>query len=221
MPCTILITGFGPFPTAPVNPTAQLVARLARTRRPALADTRLLAHVFTTSYRAVDSEFPRLLAAHAPDAILMFGLAARRRGLTIETRARNAISVLLADSGGSLAARRAILPGAPSARPFAPWVRKLVHAVGAQGLPARLSHDAGRYVCNYLCWQALDAAARQDGPLVAFVHVPQLRRRGRPLRSSPRQTLGETALLRAGEALLLAVAATARRHSSGRNATYI
>ncbi|MDO9062455.1 MAG: pyroglutamyl-peptidase I, partial [Bradyrhizobium sp.] len=34
----ILITGFGPFPGAPCNPTQPLVARLVQLRRPALAD---------------------------------------------------------------------------------------------------------------------------------------------------------------------------------------
>jgi hypothetical protein len=34
---TILITGFGPFPGAPYNPTINLVERLTRLRRPALA----------------------------------------------------------------------------------------------------------------------------------------------------------------------------------------
>ena len=38
MALTILVTGFGPFPGAPFNPTGPLVERLARLRRPALAD---------------------------------------------------------------------------------------------------------------------------------------------------------------------------------------
>ena len=78
MPLTILITGFGPFPAAPFNPTEALVRRLARVRRPAFAEVRLVPHVFTTSYEAVDRDLPLLIARHAPDAILMFGLAARR-----------------------------------------------------------------------------------------------------------------------------------------------
>ena len=45
---TILITGFGPFPGAPVNPTTALARHLARLRRPGLADVRLVGHVFTT-----------------------------------------------------------------------------------------------------------------------------------------------------------------------------
>ena len=74
---TLLITGFGPFPGAPVNPTTALARHLARLRRPALADVRLVGHVFITSYAAVDRDLPRLIASHRPDALLMFGVATR------------------------------------------------------------------------------------------------------------------------------------------------
>ena len=60
---TILVTGFGPFPGAPFNPTGPLVQRLARVRRPALADVTIVPHVFATSYAAVDRELPALIAA--------------------------------------------------------------------------------------------------------------------------------------------------------------
>ncbi|MGC1356722.1 MAG: pyroglutamyl-peptidase I, partial [Xanthobacteraceae bacterium] len=89
----VLLVGFGPFPGAPRNPSAILAERLTRGRRPALAATIRTAHVFATTYAAVDSELPRLLAGR-PDIVLMFGLAARRRQLCIETIARNARSVL-------------------------------------------------------------------------------------------------------------------------------
>src|SRR3954471_2705076 len=74
---TVLITGFGPFPGAPFNPTEALVKSLARRRRPAVADVALIDNVFRTSYAAVDAELPKLIAAHRPDVLLMFGLAAR------------------------------------------------------------------------------------------------------------------------------------------------
>jgi pyroglutamyl-peptidase len=44
MAATILVTGFGPFPGAPFNPTGPLVERLARLRRPALANTKIVLH---------------------------------------------------------------------------------------------------------------------------------------------------------------------------------
>jgi hypothetical protein len=111
---TILVTGFGPFPGAPFNPTQTLVARLARLRRPALADVIIVPHVFATSYAAVDRELPRLIAKHKPDALLMFGLAPRTRFIRIETRARNALA-LLPDAGGAQPRGRAIATGEPHA----------------------------------------------------------------------------------------------------------
>jgi hypothetical protein len=73
----ILVTGFGPFPGAPFNPTGPLVARLLRLRRPALSEVELTGHIFPVTYRAVDRELPELLAGHRPQALLMFGLASR------------------------------------------------------------------------------------------------------------------------------------------------
>ena len=57
----ILVTGFGPFPGAPYNPTQPLVARLTRLRRPAFADVELSSHIFPVTYKAVDRELPMAL----------------------------------------------------------------------------------------------------------------------------------------------------------------
>jgi pyroglutamyl-peptidase len=205
---TILITGFGPFPTAPANPTGPLVHRLARIRRPALANVRLVPHVFATSYQAVDRELPRLIARHAPDAMLMFGLAGRRRALSVETRARNAVSTLLPDVTGGLSAGRMIARGAPGERLFVPWCRGLPRALRTARVPAYLSRDAGRYVCNYLCWRAIEQTG-PEGPLLAFVHVPKIVHG--PHRRRSRRALTADDLVRAGAVLLLAVTAEARR----------
>ncbi len=207
---TILVTGFGPFPGAPFNPTAALVARLARLRRPALADITIVPHVFATSYAAVDRELPKLVAKHRPDALLMFGLAPRTRFIRIETRARNALA-LLPDARGAKPRGRAIAAGEPHALTMpAPAVR-LLAATRAAGLPAALSRDAGRYLCNYLCWQAASAAGKKLR-IAAFVHVPNTNRK--PLRrrrpgKSRCFTLDD--LTRAGARILAGVAAAARR----------
>lgn len=206
---TILITGFGPFPGAPVNPTTPLVRHLAHLRRPGLADVRLVGHVFTTSYAAVDRELPQLIARHKPDALLMFGVATRETRIRIETRARNALALLPDETGASLK-RSAILPGGPAARRMPmPAVHLLAAARGAR-VPAYLSRDAGRYLCNYICWHGADAVAAAKGPrLAAFVHVPPLVRV--PRRKGRRRRLDRADLARAGEAILMAFAAAARR----------
>jgi pyroglutamyl-peptidase len=206
---TILITGFGPFPGAPFNPTTRLVDRLARLRRPALREVRLIGHVFETSYAAVDRELPELIAQHQPDALLMFGVATHRKQLSIEMRARNTLA-LLPDANGSVLARCTIAPGASDFRLPAPH-SALLRAARSVHVSAQLSRDAGRYLCNYLCWRGASSVEQIDGPrLTAFIHVPQLPRSPRRIRPSGRPFTSAD-LIRAGEAILLALAAAARR----------
>src|SRR5258705_356163 len=101
-PLRILVTGFGPFPGAPFNPTQPLVARLLRLRRPAFRDVELIGHIFHVTYSTVDRELPELIARHRPHALLMFGLADRTAHVRIETRARNAVTMLWPDAGEAM-----------------------------------------------------------------------------------------------------------------------
>src|SRR5271155_3210648 len=94
----ILITGFGPFPGAPFNPTEPLVARLLRLRRPALGDIELSGDIFSVPRRAFDRELPKLRTKRQPQALLMFGLASRTPYVRVETRARNAVTTLWPDA---------------------------------------------------------------------------------------------------------------------------
>jgi pyroglutamyl-peptidase len=204
----ILITGFGPFPGAPYNPTPALVDRLVKLRRPAFDAIERIGHVFPVSYRAVDRELPRLLAMHRPDALLMFGLAARTRHLRIETRARNAVTTLWPDSERTTLRTASIVPGR-DAQLFGPLGAKLLRAARATGIDARLSRDTGRYLCNYLSWRAIEATHKPDGPrLAAFIHVPLLARDGRPW---PGSAISAEHLADAGEAILLEMIRQARR----------
>ncbi len=143
-PLIILLTGFGPFPGAPFNPTGALVQHLARVKRPALAGTRRIACVFPTSYAVLDDDFPAAVAKHRPDVILMFGLASRTRHLRVETLARNVLSASLPDvTGARPAGRKLSARGAPVLRAAAPCVH-LLRAVKTTRVPSALSRDAGR-----------------------------------------------------------------------------
>jgi hypothetical protein len=92
------------------------------------------------------------------------------------------------------------------------------------------SRNAGAYLCNYVYWRALEAAARPDGPgLGVFVHVPpvglkevpktRFKRPRRRLAKKPpdRQRArkprapGLNDLVRAGEAIVLAMISLAAR----------
>lgn len=211
MGVTVLVTGFGPFPGAPFNPTGPLVERLAQMRRPCLANAKIIAHVFPTSYAAVDRDLPKLLARHKPDALLMFGLAPRAKTIRIETRARNSVS-LLPDAGGVARRRLTIAAGGPAAITLPAPARHLLAAVRSTHVQAALSRDAGRYLCNYLCWRAAQAAARPGGPRVAaFIHVPMVRCGPVPRAHAKKHPLAMADLTRAGSVILAAIAVSARR----------
>jgi pyroglutamyl-peptidase len=133
-------------------------------------------------------------------------LAQSTKHLRIETCARNVLSRVHADTQGRLPGDNAIAAAGPSVKKLRAPVRRLLAAASVAGLRAALSHDAGSYLCNYLCWRVSEAAsAAPRGPrLIAFVHVPQVRPSLLPSARSHRlpRTLGD--LVVAGEAILRA-----------------
>ena len=211
MPLTVLLTGFGPFPGAPFNPTTGLAEQLAARRRPGFADIKRVAHVFDTSYTAVERELPALIKRVRPDVVLLFGVATRTKYLRVEMRARNARSPLFPDADRDRPESGSIAVGEAGTRMGRAPQRALLAAIRAQGLPARLSPSAGRYLCNFAYWHALAATDVSPAPLVQFIHVPTVCRG--PMRSAARRRLTGRDLERAGEAILMAlvVAARARR----------
>jgi pyroglutamyl-peptidase len=198
----MLVTGFGPFPGAPFNPTEPLVARLLRLRRPALSDVELGGHIFPVTYRDVDRDLPELLASRRPHALLMFGLASRTQHVRIETRARNAVTTLWPDAG-RVKPRTGSIAGGDDAMMFGPHTDRLLRAALATGIDARLSRNAGSYLCNYLSWRAIETSRREGGPrLAAFVHVPLFPRAVAQHRDAAFAIAFED-MVDAGEALLM------------------
>jgi pyroglutamyl-peptidase len=136
----------------------------------------------------------------------MFGLALRTDHIRIEMRARNALTRLVSDAGGTLPAAASIVPGAPPILPLRTPAHRLLAAARNSGVAVALSYDAGRYLCNYLCWRAAEAA-RAGGPrLAAFIHVPGVDRAvvGR------RHPISFAELVEAGEAIVRAAMVAAR-----------
>src|SRR5882757_5676560 len=199
----ILITGFGPFPGAPFNPTQPLVTRLLCLRRPAFSEVELSGHIFPVTYAAVDRQLPDLLARLRPQALLMFGLATRTPWIRVETRARNAVTTLWPDADHTRV-RKGSIAGGADAMMFGPHTAKLLRAAVGTGIDARASRDAGSYLCNYLSWRAIEATCGDDGPrLAAFVHVPPLARGSASPRKGATHRITLEELVDAGEAMLL------------------
>ena len=170
-------------------------------RRPAFDNLALTGHIFDVTYAAVDRELPELIARHRPQALLMFGLAGRSSHLRIESRARNAVTTRFPDAGRQHARKGSIESGA-DAKVFGPHSEKLRHAALATGIDARISRDAGSYLCNYLSWRAIEAVNGNNGlHLAQFIHVPPLAHDGTA--ASGKSSITLEALVDAGEAMLM------------------
>ena len=87
--------------------------------------------------------------------------------------------------------------------------QRLLMAARAAGVPTALSYDAGRYLCNYLCWRAAEATCNRGPRFAAFIHVPAVRtRRSYPIR---RGILTFERLGAAAEAIVQAATIAARQ----------
>lgn len=205
----VLVAGFGPFPGAPRNPSGDLALALGRMQRPGLAEVKIRTHIFPTVYAAVAKELPRLLAKYDPDAVLIFGLAGGSDRVRIETRAVNVASQIYPDAARHTPSSRKLYPKAPAELFVRPEVRRLIAAARSGGVSARLSWDAGRYVCNASLFCCLDKSRRKRRPLVTFIHIPWPRvRNARRLHGKQPSSM---ALFRTGEAILRALIAETRR----------
>jgi pyroglutamyl-peptidase len=197
----ILITGFGPFPSVRKNPSAVLARRLAGSSRLARHGCEVEALELPTLYAAIAGELLPALSRLKPDVVLMLGVAARRKALSVETRALNRVSRLFPDASGRIGRQLAFAPAGPHLQRCRGGAEPLVAVLRRAGLPARRSIDAGKYLCNAAYYAALQKAGR-DGPLVVFVHIPMPgtggRRRG-PSLGAMAAGLGRLALVLAGQ----------------------
>ncbi|HYI88822.1 MAG TPA: peptidase C15 [Beijerinckiaceae bacterium] len=168
----LLVTGFGPFPGMSRNPSAEIARRVATASRWRRLGVAAEALILPTTYAALADVLEPALAA-APDAVLMIGVAGRSRAVRMERQARNRASLLLPDAAGRRPQRLTLADG-PAARRLGTSPERLSALLRRHGVACRVSHDAGRYLCNAAYFRAL------AGPVpVLFVHIPKPRARRR------------------------------------------
>lgn len=170
MASTILICGFARFGRLVRNPSGEIAARLAgRMIRGAMIESVLLPVARETAW-------PTLVDAldhHRPRVVLAIGVARRRRVLAIEKRSRNRDAFTRADELGHRARGEPVLAGSLDVLETRLPADAIAAAVRAANLEARVSHDAGSFLCNHVYHRLLDASAARGFDAV-FVHLPPL-----------------------------------------------
>ena len=180
-----LVTGFEPFGTSTINPSAQVVQALAgRQFNGFVVETAVLpVHRHLGPQTLLD-----LVPQHQPDAVICLGEAGGRTAVSIERVAINLLDFGIADNNGLVVQDEPIVPDGPAAYFATLPVRSLQQAVLAAGIPAELSLSAGAFLCNQVMYELLHFLARQQLAVPAgFVHLPLLPEQAasqKPLRPS-------------------------------------
>ncbi len=179
---TILVTAFEPFGGETVNASWEAAKRLEGWRcGDHVAVALMLPCVYDASVEVFAEAFERL----KPDAALMTGQAARRSLVCVERYARNVANATTPDNRGVV--RAAASDPGPERLEATVSVGEIARAIRGAGVPARVSTNAGDYVCNHLYYGALAFVRRvSPGTPAAFLHLPATPEQS-PARSNPRR----------------------------------
>ncbi|MGI9382179.1 MAG: peptidase C15 [Methyloligellaceae bacterium] len=187
----VLLTGFGPFPGVPDNPSGRLAETLSRSLRDsARQDFALHDAVLPTQWAALATQIPCLHRELHPHLMVHFGVSPRATGLRLERAAHNRIDSRPDACGARPASSKISKNGRERLETRLP-VSDLAAQLRAQGHEVRVSNSCGRYLCNALYYRSLAWADKHGGDAL-FVHVPLTRSQG--------GLCEEEALLRASEA---------------------
>jgi pyroglutamyl-peptidase len=167
---TVVMTGFGPFPSVPVNASMILVPRLAKAAASIFPATRFVTEILPTEWDTAPKRVDALLSAHAPDLILHFGVSSRARGFEIEQRGRNECA-LAPDASGCCPDDAEIRSGGPHLIRSRLPVAEIVTRLRDRGIPAFRSWNAGTYLCNATLYHVL-LSTRGQNSMAGFVHIP-------------------------------------------------
>lgn len=170
---TIVLTGFGPFPGMPENVSARLVPKLVQLAARRFTAHRIVGRILPTEWVRAPADLEALYARERPKLALHFGVSERAIGFVIETQGKKA-SGALADASGAYPPRASLTPS-PAALAVQLPTREIVERLQALGIAARLSDDAGAYLCNAVLYRSLELALAAREPVkVGFVHIPHI-----------------------------------------------
>lgn len=168
--CTILVTGFGPFGKHVVNASWEAVKELQKLwiNSKEFPDIKLVIEEIPVSYSYVSTQIPQLWKKHNPTIVLHVGVAGTAESLIIECHAcSNGYDRFDIDKKcpNETNIEYNILKTGINVKELCDNVNKNCEEHKCK---ACLSHNAGKYLCEYIYYQSLAIEPTKT----LFVHVP-------------------------------------------------
>lgn len=166
----IILTGFEPFDGSEVNSSWETAVRVGQLAPNGVCMETLLLPV---SFVRAGKKIREALKEKRPDVLVMLGQRGKGESIYIERIAINMMDASNPDNDGYHPQEQTIVDGGEAAYFSDLPVKTLRDALLHRGIPARVSNNAGLYVCNSTYYNALNEIYEQGLPTKAlFIHLP-------------------------------------------------
>ena len=159
----ILVTGFEPFATSPLNPSGEIVK--------VLKGDDLVTAILPVVFGQASAQLRDLIDLHKPSAVLCLGQAEGRSEMTPERIAINLDDARIADNADNQPLEQRIMADGPDGHFSTLPIEKMVASMKAAGIPASISLSAGTFVCNHIFY-VLQDYLKDSSVKSGFMHVP-------------------------------------------------
>lgn len=163
----ILVTAFEPFGGDTLNSSMEAVRLLPDEIRGVHIERLYLPVEFGRAAEMAIEKANEICA----DAVICVGQAGGRDKITPEAQAYNLRHARIPDNAGASPENERICRFGKDVEHSTIDEEKVAQAILNAGVPAEVSHDAGRYVCNDLLYSVLHAF-KADAKKCIFIHVP-------------------------------------------------
>lgn len=167
-PLKVMITGYGPFPGVPQNPSGELVKQLAAM---GIRGADVSYEVLPVTHAGVD-EFIKRMKENPPDVVVSTGVSSAAQ---VEPRGQN-WKASYPDANGNSAPEGEITPGLgdlPTALPQDEIAARLKKTFGDMATinAKTTAPDTSAYLCNYMNFRLLEAFPNGSKTTAGFVHI--------------------------------------------------
>ncbi|WP_045046192.1 pyroglutamyl-peptidase I [Rouxiella chamberiensis] len=169
----VLVTGFEPFGGERVNPSWEVVRKLADLQ---LSGVKLVVRQLPCVFGKAIEALNQAIDEVDPLMVICVGQAGGRVDFSIERVAINVDDARIADNDGQQPVDAPIVAGGPAAYFSTLPIKALVNGLRDAGIPAAVSQTAGTYVCNHVMYGLLHRMQRPDNRIEkgGFIHIPYL-----------------------------------------------
>ena len=171
----VLLTGYGPFGTTPINPAEMVARELDGTQ---IEGRTVVACIVPNVFFECIDVVRDAIVAEEPESVVMMGEYGGRAMVTVERIAQNendSTRYGLKDNAGKSLQDVPTAPDGPAAYYTTLPIRAMVKEMREAGIPSDISDTAATFGCNHLMYGILHYIATAGLPVRAgWIHLPHL-----------------------------------------------